>query len=459
MTYIRNTQSTSTYDLQDDPAIELEEEYFDDGSYEGEVEPLSAVEVKSRLNELLQAQQISKVEYDRLIGKLNHSVVYSPQKQQEILAIIDGEISSSKDSGGDSFAAAEDVTSRQISDLMAQIKDGQVKPIDGELSSEQCVKILKQAMKDEKSNQGSRAAEEFMQVLDAVGGIEAIDPKNLAASKLGEMPSSVDKDSIYFDESGATLNLKAPCDESEVFVDNASNVTLAPKNSSDEVKISEEGDYYVVKMGGDTFKINKDAKLNIVSDQVTGDVSNEGGNIKVGTSGSKNYLNPAKLKELSGLISASAQKVASERPLKHYDFDNDQAVKIIEAMAKAMGETNPKKRQEAWESAADILGHFSTQTEYVNEAGKAYVNDVAQLVFNVLYDKMGEEGLKYALKQGLIPESIATNLASQLLVVEAENTNFDWQNAGGGGPGWTHRTSADFLKKYGSTEANAPKDE
>ncbi|KAB2839628.1 hypothetical protein F9K50_07240 [bacterium] len=75
---------------------------------------------------------------------------------------------------GDAFAAAEDVTSQQISELMQDIQSGQVKPVDSELSSEQCVTILKQALQNENSKQETRAAEEFMRVLEAVGGQEGV---------------------------------------------------------------------------------------------------------------------------------------------------------------------------------------------------------------------------------------------------------------------------------------------
>lgn len=75
---------------------------------------------------------------------------------------------------GDAFADAADVTSQQISDLMQDIESGKVKPVDSELSSEQCVAILKQALQNENAKQETRAAEEFMQVLEAVGGQEGI---------------------------------------------------------------------------------------------------------------------------------------------------------------------------------------------------------------------------------------------------------------------------------------------
>ncbi len=462
MTYVtpKNQQMPPPEDSLGDSDMELYYEEFDEemGEFGGEAGPSipsTPTEMRAFLSGLVQQGRISQEEYQRYLGQVNRAAAYSEEARLQEFSKIHQELAPALDAGGEDYDPdAPKVTREQIVDLMNDIKSGQVKPVDDSMTKEQAVATLNQALQDEKANNSTRAAAEFREVLEAVGGPEAIDPVNIAAGQLGAPPTSIDKDgTLRYDghaEGGSPdLNLRAPGDRSKVVVDNATTVTLTPKNSSDEVSLSEEGDYYVVQMGNDTFKVHKDAKLNILSDHVTGSVDNEDGNLTVGASSatSTKYMDPAKLAEWSEMLSSAAQGVEQNTPLK-YDIDNQEAAKILREFSKAMGETDPKKRKEAWETVSDALSRLSTGSDYSDDYKKGFANDVAQLIFNVLYDKFGEAGLKNALKQGIIPSDIAANLATQLTLKAGENTTDDWKNAGGGGPGWTHQTSADFLTKY-----------
>lgn len=465
MTYVtpKNQQMPPPEDsFGDDSDMEVFYEEFDAelGEFGGETAgpsiPSTPTEMRAFLSGLVQQGRISQEEYQRYLGQVNRAAAYSEEASIQEFSRIHQELAPALGAGGEDYDPdAPKVTREQILDLMNDIKSGQIKPVDDSMTKEQAVAALNQALQDEKANNSTRAAAEFREVLEAVGGPEAIDPQNIAAEQLGAMPTSIDKNgTIRFDghatEGSPDLNLKAPGNRSKVVIDNAANVTLTPKNKSDEVTLSEEGDYYVVQMGNDTFHVNKDAKLKILSDHVSGSVSNEDGNISVGADSatSGKYMDPEKLADWAAKLGSAAQGIEQNKPLK-YDIDNREAVNILNSFAAAMGETDPKKRKEAWESVSDALSRLSTGSDYSTDYKKGFANDVAQLVFNVLFDKFGgEAGLKDALKLGIIPSDIAASLATQLTVKASENTSDDWKNAGGGGPGWTHQASADFLIKY-----------
>jgi len=459
MTYInpKNQQMPPPEDALGDSDMEVYYEEFDEelGEFGGEAAgpaiPSTPTEMRAFLSGLVEQGRISQEEYRRYLGQVNRAAAYSEEARLQEFSKIYQELAPALGADGeDNDPDAPKVTREQIVDLMNDIQSGQVKPVDDNMTKEQAVATLNQALQDEKANNSTRAAAEFREVLEAVGGPEAIDPVNIAASQLGAPPTSIDKDgTLRYDgraeEGSPDLNLRAPGDRSKVVVDNATTVTLTPKNSTDEVTIREEGNYYVVEMDGDTFKVNKDAKLNIVSDHVSGDVDNENGNLTFGASNSKTrkYFSPAKLQEMSEKILSGAQKVDQDTPLK-YGQDNERASAILKDMAAAMAETDPEKRKELWGAVAEKLNLLATNKNYTGEY-KGYQNDVAQLVFNMVYDALGEDGFKDALKQGLIPKDIASNLALRLTVKADENLSEDFVNAGNNGPGWTHQMSADFL--------------
>ena len=78
------------------------------------------------------------------------------------------------------------------------------------------------------------------------------------------------------------------------------------------------------------------------------------------------------------------------------------------------------------------------------------------MFFNVLYGEFGETGLKQALKNGIIPAEFTQELSQQLEVSPGDAANMNEINGFlTGGPGWTHASSADFLRSHQGSSIEA----
>ncbi len=134
----------------------------------------------------------------------------------------------------------------------------------------------------------------------------------------------------------------------------------------------------------------------------------------------------------------------NENPNLYNDTFNGEAEgvkRILGLMADAIAEKDPSKREKLWQLASDSMSQSM-------KGESARTSDESQLMFNVLYGELGEEGLKKALQSGLIPADFAKNLASNLEANSAatddlQNEISDYQTGGG----LTHGQSADLLKK------------
>jgi hypothetical protein len=116
---------------------------------------------------------------------------------------------------------------------------------------------------------------------------------------------------------------------------------------------------------------------------------------------------------------------------------------LLTQISQAVSETDPKKRADLWGSINGTLSRWASQ----DDKGGGIANNKAQLLFNVLYGELGEEGFKSALQNGLLDPGFAQALAGDLTAKADENNNLDTEITGyqSGGPGWTHQSSADFL--------------
>ncbi|MFO1518825.1 MAG: hypothetical protein U1F57_04050 [bacterium] len=295
--------------------------------------------------------------------------------------------------------------------------------------------------------------------------------------------------------------------ENEVTTDG--NVTITPLDPNDAVTVSGSGASAVVDIvhEGKTTRYTVDlshvASLHIASDNVKGSAANDDNKITTGTQSSENFVSGTDRTTLSQKVANSVNKIGTFSfswtddfaddvfdddaflisgdikssntgtyglgwggdYLKNMEMDREtmknwvrdksgtektvnaeaDAVKpVLTAMSKAMGETDPSKRQELWKEASDAMGQWKTQ----DQKNGGTTNDQAQLFFDVLYGELGEEGFKQAISSGLIPSDFANQICSNLESVGKENTDtkkeidgYQW-----GGPGWSHETSADFIR-------------
>src|SRR5262249_3779338 len=121
------------------------------------------------------------------------------------------------------------------------------------------------------------------------------------------------------------------------------------------------------------------------------------------------------------------------------------AKSILNEVADAMKESDPKKRADAWKKAEDDLNNL-----YSDGADPGNVNDIAQTVFNAMYDALGDKDFKDTFqKLDLIPPDFATALSTMIGLLPGENTNNDAKDHSYGGPGWTHQRTMDWLKENG----------
>jgi len=374
------------------------------------------------------------------------------------------------------------VTPETINALLKQIENGDRVVAEGaELSLDDCKQKLRDAATALLKGDQETAEELYGEAFDALGGEKT--PDELLGDQYGEMPSRKEGDTLIYDGKDATsFNFNAAGKGKTCVAENATDVTITPSDKKAEVVISVEGDNYVITVGNDTFKVSKDAKINILSDHVTGpDVANSKGNITVGASEktATRFMDPSRRAALARTLSDAVGKIATEDYYRYSDDlrngggtynpetgqyeqytkpemkygvqgftggspETDDAKKVIKAFADAVAEGDPKKQKDAWENAQDVLVHMRT-----NVADPHYLNNRAQIIFNVLYGELGEDGLKQMLTSGMMPMSYANELSTQLeSVVDETNSMGEIEGYLVGGPKWTHGTSSEFLKKY-----------
>jgi len=386
------------------------------------------------------------------------------------------------DSDSSKKAALPDVTAEKIQQLLTMVRKDERKPEEGsDLTKDKCIQYLLDALQDINDGKTKGAASGYAEVLAALGGEK--DPKEVQGEIFGETPSKVEGDKIYFDgKDSPSLQLKSPDTGKTVVIDGADQVQLTPKNQNDPVSISDDGQYYVVTMGSDTFQVDKNAKLHIDSDHVSGDVNNANGDLTVGASDatSQKYVSPSKLNDMANKISTEANAMQYATSIEGEDGDygelvapkskygmwdegqeaktgTDDAKRVLNALADAMRETDPKKRKEKMDNATEIMSRARTQN-----SSPGRVNNTAQLIFNVLYGELGEGGLTEALSSGMIPQNFVNELTTGLEADPNENTSMkEITGYQVGGPAWTHASSSQFLKDHslggGATPPNNSK--
>ncbi len=378
--------------------------------------------------------------------------------------------------GSEGEGMENSLSEKSIDEVLKSLENGDRSPTEeSKLTLDDCKQKLNQAKAHLDMGQTEQASELYEEVLDALGG--EMKPEEILAEQYGESPSKVDKDTLLFDGKEQTsLDLKAAGKGKTCVAPDVESITITPSDKKAEAKITVEGEFYVIQIGSDTFKVNKEADIRIFCDKVTGDINNSEGKVKVGADEKteRRFLNPEKSAKFAETLRNALGKIGErvmgvdynvgwggtqrmgpreeDQPNITYGVQGffnptnepEEVKRVLNAMAEAAQETDPKKQKEAWEDALDVLTRIKTDFD----PGAA--NNRVQLLFNVLHGELGEKGLKDALKTGLIPKDFASELATILEGKPDENTKKAGEIDGYqiGGPGWTHSTSAEFLKKH-----------
>lgn len=475
----------NSYDpsMEKDPTLDgyYQDRYSGDSSQNSPTGISSASELRNRIKELkgqLQGSSLSESEIKAVQGQLakleiqiNVAQGLSAKNRSAKLTSFEtslGEIESKIAGIGDNTdipggwgdnETDPPVTQENIQDLLKSLKIDERAPDEGsKLSKDECIKTLNEALSDFKNGRTSAASSAYSKILDAVGGPK--DPKEIIADNYGATPTKIEKDTLTFKgkDGDNTFNLKAPGDGKTCIVENADQLSITPKNINDKVQVSEEGENYVIAVGNDTFKVNKEAKLRIHSDQVSGNtIDNNEGNILVGATSKTEmkFISADKREKLANKVTEALGKIGTDYGVDYgrnggwngCDVEPD-AKKVMQAMADAVREKDPKKQKELWDKALDTLKSVKSQQE-----DPRFTNDTAQVIFNVTYEAMGVDGFKAALKLGLIPAEFSSELSGMLEILPDENTKSNETSAQKGGPAWNHATSSDFLKKNSKPEA------
>lgn len=466
----------------------------------------SASELRSRIQQLkmqlkeslLSQSEIPAVEQEiELLASQVEAALANPKNSGSLLARLDQQFSNLEGKilnfdgdipgGWGDEEGTEPIQADKIEELIASLEKGERKPDEeSEISEEDCLKILKEALADFNNGRTAAASAAYAKVLDALGGPK--DEKEIQGELYGAVPTEIEKDTLIFKggkEGEKSFDFKSPGNGKTIRVEDAESVNITPPTKKTEVQVTSEGDYYVITVGKDIFKVNKDADIRIFSDKVTGDIGNSEGKVKIGADEktARRFMSPETQKKFGETLKAAIGKTGErvmgidynngingnqhigpreeDQPKITYGVQNvmsasnepEDVKRVLNSMAEAALETDPKKQKGAWETALDALKRFKTDFD----PGAA--NNRAQLLFNVLFGELGETGLKDAIKSGMIPKEFASELATILEIKPDENTKKGGEIDGYqiGGPGWTHGTSSEFLKKYSKKSEEADK--
>ncbi len=353
---------------------------------------------------------------------------------------------------------AEPVTQNQILELIQSLEKGERDVEEGsKVSKEECLTKLREALADFGNGREKAATVGYHEVVASLGGPK--DAKELFKDAYGETPSKIEGSNVFFDgKDDTSFSLKSADQGKTVILPNATELTLTPKDKSTPVKITGEGENYVIQIGSDSFRVNKDAKIRIYSDKVSGDgIGNKDGKIVVGASekSEQKFSDPAKMKETADNLENA--NIGDDKAKYGFggadDKKNTEAKKVLSAVAEALRETDPEKRKGLWEEAVDQLKRSKAEI-----GGSEHLNDFSQVIFNVIFGELGKSDFKTFLKDGLIPDDFVSEMASQLTENEGEKSNHDATNVRGiskDDKSWTHGASAEFLKKYSGQSSDS----
>jgi hypothetical protein len=286
----------------------------------------------------------------------------------------------------------------------------------------------------------------------------------------GDSPTST-KDGVNYYEAkdqGQSFNLTVPpasakndVKTNEIKTDGP--VTLTP-NPGDSVKLSKKGDQTIATVGDYTYKFSKNAQINIATDvsNVSGNIDNSNGKVTVGTDSPATYIPKEKYDNIANKLEAGANKIGSDAYLNDspwkglvgwkagykYSADSDEknsdVKQVLNQIDDALKETDPTKKQDNWHGVLQTLKRWDSQNN-----DKGHVNDRANLLFNVLYGQLGEDGLKEAVRE-IIPSDVLNQITTLLTIKPDENNDKGEAQREAGLPGldWTLQTRADTLKDW-----------
>jgi len=351
-------------------------------------------------------------------------------------------------------------------------------------------------LSDEDEGNDGLAWEKYKDVAEEIG--EEVDEWGSGATATPAVePTRIAHGMNYYEMTDAsqTLELTAQGSSKRNVVETAGKFILRPKDPKDTIKLSKDGHFLVIKLTHEgrteSYKVNLATvqKIHIASDAVTGNVQDD--KLTVGAQNIQEYISSTKIQNWSDKLNSAPSKVGCSfftfqvtpmtmnspsapvtlgpstgqqtvendfselRPGEIYGFrsigdgdktrDKVEGVKaLLPLMGAAVKEKDPQARKEKWNQIVETLSRWNSQEE-----NKGHVNDRAQLLFNVIYGELGEEGFKEAMALGLIPAEFGTKLSELLLSEASENSKMKEINPHQiGGPGWTHQTSADFLKQH-----------
>ncbi len=289
-----------------------------------------------------------------------------------------------------------------------------------------------------------------------------------ADEELGEAPTREAKGVRYYESKSKDFDLVPSAKGGENIVSTPGNVTISPVDKKARVVVTEAGGHIVVRVKGEkkdtVYKIKDNVeKIQINSKNISGDFENEDG-LVVGSKGEK-FISEEMLSGVAEKLQDSLGKIPSKYSSDGEDETRD-VKNVIEMMAGAIGEKDPKEKAVLWEDVNDVL------SRWLNAPDPGQSNDRAAVLCWVLHGEFGEKGFKQLLKDGIIPREIATTVAQVISLVASEMLadahhegadilgdlsfgilgDFDRDSKttlrGTGSLGWNHKMYADFLEKH-----------
>jgi|GEM_PF-4875689 len=407
-----------------------------------------------------------------------------------------------KDAGfgeADSFGdKPQNVTRDQIIELFHKVdaKNG--------ADEKDLLDILRDALTDEALGQGEKAWGEYEEVLEKSGvsfqdGEEGptgdpemdtlyakstSDEESETSEEPGDAPSRTLNGEKFYEGSGQDFDLR-PTFETPLTVHTVKTdgtITLTPASPSDTVSLSNSGGKLVVQIVHEgkqaLYKIDsaKASEIHIAADpaQITGNAGNESGKIKVGAGeesqiyiseetrgslaeklrsagGQIGFYSDAGFNWLGTILSAglAAPMMVTSGSAANGRFAADSkekaeaAKEIVKKVAEYVGESDPEKKAGKRDSLLDTLSARLTSSTF----SANHRDDIAQVIFEALYQGLGEEDLRFALKNEIFPKEFVEALSTALVGGGKDATSDDYKHVQGNS-GMTHQASADFLRSH-----------
>lgn len=388
-------------------------------------------------------------------------------------------------------------TREQLQDLFNRASHGE------RLNQDELLALLAEALSQENGSKVLEENEESVESQDLPEDEEPLEEENPDVTAATRVENGV---RYYVAEvPGQEFALHAGDENITSVIESNGSVSIIPKNfMQDTATLYEEGDYVVVKVlhegQEEIFKIHKKAKIHIAldADRVSGNIQNLAGNVKIGSVTPQRYISTEKSAEVASKISNSmslvgigavsfgssvssnngtpvgvnnnfnnnnyqstppvSAQVSEEESSFMYSVggnrsqatqESEEVKRVLGLMSQALQSSDEVQKKDLWSQVVFAVDQWKGSDDPKKDSS---ANNKAQLLFNVLYGQLGESGLKEALQLGIIPDTFSESLALCLECRADENTNIedeitDLQKGGTADLGWSHSTSASFLRQ------------